>query len=215
VVLSMTRVKFTSVPRRSARIKVSRASLAGWMRHDWSQLVIATRRQIYPLGAPPCRCSAHDTLKMDTDGLAQAQIGAQEGRSSPINLPYCTGHINAGTQALQNHSSPSITASDGSNDTALAILSRIVTPSSLLFDPQFTTRKRPSALPPFRTFPPSPTLERYLPQTVPSTISIQNLDIEDSISDMDKRHPSSFQQLEKLGEGTYATVCSNFISSEV
>lgn len=23
---------------------------------------------------------------------------------------------------------------------------------------------------------------------------------------MDKRHPSSFQQLEKLGEGTYATV---------
>jgi hypothetical protein len=30
---------------------------------------------------------------------------------------------------------------------------------------------------------------------------------------MDKRHPSSFQQLEKLGEGTYATVChapSNF-----
>jgi hypothetical protein len=24
---------------------------------------------------------------------------------------------------------------------------------------------------------------------------------------MDKRHPSSFQQLEKLGEGTYATVC--------
>lgn len=25
---------------------------------------------------------------------------------------------------------------------------------------------------------------------------------------MDKRHPSSFQQLEKLGEGTYATVGS-------
>jgi hypothetical protein len=25
---------------------------------------------------------------------------------------------------------------------------------------------------------------------------------------MDKRHPSSFQQLEKLGEGTYATVCA-------
>ena len=26
------------------------------------------------------------------------------------------------------------------------------------------------------------------------------------VDSMDKRHPSSFQQLEKLGEGTYATV---------
>lgn len=26
-------------------------------------------------------------------------------------------------------------------------------------------------------------------------------------ANMDRRHPSSFQQLEKLGEGTYATVC--------
>jgi len=29
---------------------------------------------------------------------------------------------------------------------------------------------------------------------------------------MDKRHPSSFQQLEKLGEGTYATVRSGIRS---
>jgi len=144
---------------------------------------------------------------MDTEGLALAQMGGQDGRSSPINLPYRSGYSNAGTQGLHDHPPPSITASDGSNDTALAILSRVVTPSSLLFDPQFTTRQRPSALPPFRTFPPSPSIERHLPQTVPSTISIQNLDIEDSTSSMDKRHPSSFQQLEKLGEGTYATVC--------
>jgi hypothetical protein len=26
---------------------------------------------------------------------------------------------------------------------------------------------------------------------------------------MEKRNPSSFQQLEKLGEGTYATVCAH------
>jgi serine/threonine protein kinase len=44
------------------------------------------------------------------------------------------------------------------------------------------------------------------PPTVPSTISLQNLDPGGSTRDMDKKHPSSFQQLEKLGEGTYATV---------
>lgn len=30
---------------------------------------------------------------------------------------------------------------------------------------------------------------------------------------MDKRHPSSFQQLEKLGEGTYATVSFPHLTS--
>jgi negative regulator of PHO system len=92
----------------------------------------------------------------------------------------------------------------GSKD-ALAILRQICTPASLLFDPKYTSRERPSPLPPFRTFPPSPTAQR-IPYSVPSTISVQNLDKEESPAAMDKRHPSSFQQLEKLGEGTYATV---------
>ena len=93
----------------------------------------------------------------------------------------------------------------GSKD-ALAILHQICTPASLLFDPKYTSRQRPSPLPPFRTFPPSPTAQR-LPIHVPSTISVRNLDNEEEPVAMDKRHPSSFQQLEKLGEGTYATVC--------
>lgn len=97
------------------------------------------------------------------------------------------------------------TASYASNDAALNILSQLSTPSSILFDPQFTSRQKPSPAPPFRTFPPSPTTERRPPQ-VPSTISLQNLESESSTREMDKRHPSSFQQLEKLGEGTYATV---------
>ena len=99
----------------------------------------------------------------------------------------------------------------GSKD-ALTILHQICTPASLLFDPKYTSRERPSPLPPFRTFPPSPTAQR-IPFSVPSTISVQNLDKEESQATMDKRHPSSFQQLEKLGEGTYATVglyCFNF-----
>ena len=92
----------------------------------------------------------------------------------------------------------------GSKD-ALAILNKTVTPATLLFDPKYTSRERPSPRPPFRTFPPSPTAAR-LPVHVPSTISVQNLDKEEPPAAMDKRHPSSFQQLEKLGEGTYATV---------
>jgi len=96
------------------------------------------------------------------------------------------------------------TASLKPKDT-LAILNQLCTPSSLLFDPRYTTRLPPSPLPPFRTFPPSPTAQR-LPFSVPSTISIQNLNTEEEPAEMDKRHPSSFQQLEKLGEGTYATV---------
>lgn len=96
------------------------------------------------------------------------------------------------------------TASLGPKDT-LAILNQLCTPSSLLFDPRYTSRLPPSPLPPFRTFPPSPTAQR-LPFSVPSTISLQNLNTEEEPAEMDKRNPSSFQQLEKLGEGTYATV---------
>lgn len=98
------------------------------------------------------------------------------------------------------------TASHGSKD-ALKVLDKIATPASLLFDPRFTSRQRPSPNPPFRTFPPSPTATR-LPHSLPSTISIQNLDTEENTAEMDKRNPNSFQQLEKLGEGTYATVCA-------
>ncbi|KAI6709558.1 negative regulator of the PHO system [Marssonina coronariae] len=96
------------------------------------------------------------------------------------------------------------TASLAPKDT-LAILNQLCTPASLLFDPRFTSRLPPSPSPPFRTFPPSPVAQR-LPISVPSTISIQNLSAEEPPAEMDKRHPSSFQQLEKLGEGTYATV---------
>jgi hypothetical protein len=102
-------------------------------------------------------------------------------------------------------------SSHGSKD-ALSILDKTVTPASILFDPRFTSRQRPAPTPPFRTFPPSPTATR-LPHSLPSTISVQNLDTEDHTAIMDKRHPSSFQQLEKLGEGTYATVCAGMASN--
>ena len=96
-------------------------------------------------------------------------------------------------------------SSHGSKD-ALAILDLLITPAALLFDPKYTSQQRHSPKIPFGTFPPSPTSQR-LPPSLPSTISVQNLDTRESAVTMDKRHPSSFQQLEKLGEGTYATVC--------
>jgi len=108
-------------------------------------------------------------------------------------------------QSIQPASPSSTTASLHGSKEVLNLLERLCTPASLLFDPRYTTRQRPSALPPFRTFPPTPTAQR-LPYSLPSTISIQNLDTEEPTAEMDKRHPSSFQQLEKLGEGTYATV---------
>ena len=59
------------------------------------------------------------------------------------------------------------------------VVRRIVSPGSILFQHQ-----------------PPPLVTRQRTQR-PPTQSV----------DMDRRHPSSFQQLEKLGEGTYATVC--------
>src|SRR5580700_5723040 len=76
-------------------------------------------------------------------------------------------------------------SSDGSSDTALDILSKLATPSSILFNPQYTSLPRPSAVPPYRTFPPSPTSERRPPPNVPSIISIQNLDPDQPTVDMD------------------------------
>ncbi|KIW73430.1 serine/threonine-protein kinase pef1 [Phialophora macrospora] len=61
--------------------------------------------------------------------------------------------------------------------TAQQLAERVISPASVLF--QGTT-----APPPART----------------------NVQDRRSYTDMDRRHPSSFQQLEKLGEGTYATV---------
>lgn len=156
-----------------------------------------------PVRSPLYRYPAHDALKMENESLAQAPNEDEDGRSTSLCRP---GYIDAGTQSLCNIPPSDITDSDGSLDSVLDILSKIATPSSILFDRRYYSRQRPSALPPYRTFPPSPTPERNSPPHVPSTISIQNLDIEDASSSMDKRHPSSFQQLEKLGEGTYATV---------
>ena len=124
-----------------------------------------------------------------------------------------TTHHNSSSSSLSHshsrfpYTSPRVatTASITSSKDALAIIAATTTPASLLFDPRYTNRLRPSPRIPYSTYPPSPTTQR-LRHGLPSTISIQNLDPKDEAAVMDKRHPQSFQQLEKLGEGTYATV---------
>jgi hypothetical protein len=147
---------------------------------------------------------SHDQMPPTQPQHSHAAPPIQEKRNklrrSPSTLDEeseCRGHPTCYT--------PFTTAELHGSKDAFDILNNICTPASLLFDPRFTSRQRPSALPPFRTFPPSPTAQR-IPYSLPSTISVQNLDTEEPAAEMDKRHPSSFQQLEKLGEGTYATV---------
>lgn len=166
-------------------------------------LVVPCQAATHPLSEHGCRCLSLNSQGVEPSGGNQVDLpNPFSSLSSTASPPRLS------TRHWGSHHHPSITASDGSIDTALVILSQITTPSSILFDPRYTTRQRPTAFPPHtRAFPPFPTTDRRSPPQVPSTISIQNLDIEDNTSTMDKRHPSSFQQLEKLGEGTYATVC--------
>lgn len=62
------------------------------------------------------------------------------------------------------------------------VVRRIVKPGSILFQHQ-----------------PPPVVTQQRSERLQQTV-------QQPVSNMDRRHPSSFQQLEKLGEGTYATV---------
>jgi len=88
------------------------------------------------------------------------------------------------------------TASHGSQSTTVAATRRLdgsiwtpTTVGSVLFDNRYTSIVQPAPTAHYLIFP--------VPQRshTPPTRTMDG-----------KRHPSSFQQLEKLGEGTYATV---------
>ncbi|EMD65617.1 hypothetical protein COCSADRAFT_354868 [Bipolaris sorokiniana ND90Pr] len=94
------------------------------------------------------------------------------------------------------------------SSSSLRIASQLTTASAILWDPKFTSRAPPGSLHPVHAGTLVP------PHRTDSSISVRNLGDGDANGDttpivptMDnRRHPSSFQQLEKLGEGTYATV---------
>lgn len=114
-----------------------------------------------------------------------------------------THHPNPSTS---NPSQPPHTSAPTSSS-PLTIANQLTTSRDILWDPKFTRRE------PLETRL-HPTHVGTLAvgslsagQRTDSNISVRSLGGGHRIEVMDKRHPSSFQQLEKLGEGTYATVC--------
>ncbi|PVH97814.1 Pkinase-domain-containing protein [Periconia macrospinosa] len=97
-------------------------------------------------------------------------------------------------------------ASGKARQQALRIANQLTSAADILWDPEFTSRPPPGKLKPTH----AGTLS--LADRTDSSISVRNLGGGQSVPTpatpaMDNRkHPSSFQQLEKLGEGTYATV---------
>lgn len=80
-------------------------------------------------------------------------------------------------------------------------LARLTTASSILWDPRVTTRRPPPV-----GLRPTHVGTLAVDARSDSSISLRALGGGPKVAPMDKRHPNSFQQLEKLGEGTYATV---------
>jgi len=109
----------------------------------------------------------------------------------------CRQKINITAQSSPPRHTPSRTVS------SLSIASQLTTASAILWDSRYTSRPPPTRLHPTHVG----TLS--LEGRSDSTISVRSLGGGQRIPPMDKRHPSSFQQLEKLGEGTYATVSNS------
>lgn len=128
----------------------------------------------------PHRTSSSATSHTPTSGNPPSNNTATESR--PASPPVASSQNPPRPQA-QSRQSTSATSQARTNklDTH-EIVRRIVSPGSVLFQHQ----------------PPPPVTRDRLQQAPNSTVSNSN---------MERRHPSSFQQLEKLGEGTYATVC--------
>ncbi|KAF2084327.1 Pkinase-domain-containing protein [Saccharata proteae CBS 121410] len=127
-------------------------------------------------------------------------------RPSPLPLPL-PQHRDSRSQAGAAHQQPPTTAKSTASSRAstappspLAICEQLTSASAILFDPRYTNRPPPTVLRPTHVG----TLS--LEDRTDSSISVRSLGGGQIVPVMDKRHPSSFQQLEKLGEGTYATV---------
>ncbi|KAI9677965.1 MAG: negative regulator of the PHO system [Bathelium mastoideum] len=123
--------------------------------------------------------------------------GTTGGLKSPVT-PRTQAFNTLGGSSGPNHSAaPSPGASS-----PLSIAEQLTTASAILWDPRYTARR-----PPPPTLKPTHVGTLSLNDRSDSTISVRDLGAGQQIVEMDnKRHPSSFQQLEKLGEGTYATV---------
>ncbi|WPA96712.1 negative regulator of the PHO system [Cercospora beticola] len=93
------------------------------------------------------------------------------------------------------------TADLNSISRATRVASQLTTARAILWDKTYTGKEPPD----IRLLPTHVSTLSVANRT-DSNISVRSLGGSHKVEPMDKRHPSSFQQLEKLGEGTYATV---------
>jgi hypothetical protein len=84
----------------------------------------------------------------------------------------------------------------------LSAAQKLTTPQAILWDPKFTSKEPPAIV-----IRPTHVGTLTIDARTDSNISVTSLGGGNRVEIMEKRHPASFQQLEKLGEGTYATVC--------
>ncbi|KAF1808302.1 Pkinase-domain-containing protein [Eremomyces bilateralis CBS 781.70] len=173
---------------------------------------------LFPLTEIPARChhlplrdfkTADLTPHQSSSGIRTPGSEAEESVSNSH-----TAHGQAPTRPKLS-SRPSTTTPSRTSSRAptappspLAVASAIKTAGDLLWDPQYTSRPRLPYIGP--TYIGTITVN----DRTESSISVQSLGggqypspvRKSGNMDPGKRHPSSFQQLEKLGEGTYATV---------
>ena len=125
--------------------------------------------------------------------------------ASSSSLPHRTSHSSSTPSTTS--STTRVTAATGAGSPAATETGPAPTPATNPAQPQPQAQSQSqsqsqshlqstSAIPILFQHQPPPLVTRQRTQR-PPTQSV----------DMDRRHPSSFQQLEKLGEGTYATVC--------
>nr|POE59149.1 negative regulator of the pho system [Quercus suber] len=105
------------------------------------------------------------------------------------------------TPTQERTSIPSNRSGAATPSSPLTVASLITTARATLWDPKYTRRE-----PPDIRLQPTHVGTLSVGERTDSNISVRSLGGGNKIESMDKRHPSSFQQLEKLGEGTYATV---------
>lgn len=113
----------------------------------------------------------------------------------------CIRHLCYRVSNTASHGSqPPPTVPPSPRRDALSPLRKTTTIGDILFDHRYSSVPKLPPYPRFTIYPsrpdPDPAVTRGRPLANPHTTT--NMD--------GKRHPSSFQQLEKLGEGTYATV---------
>lgn len=116
---------------------------------------------------------------------------------TPQNILLCRDCIRHSLHSLitASHGSQSPTSTN-ENESLSSILSKTQTVGNVLFNANVTSRTQP---------PPVPHFTVYNNQDQSTSSSTKDNSRTSGVMD-GKRHPSSFQQLEKLGEGTYATV---------